>query len=64
MDHIDKIRHVPALIVHNRLDFCCPVSQAYDLHKALPKSKLIIVPDKGHGSPLMFKILDREIKKL
>ena len=64
MDHIDKIRHVPTLIVHNRLDFCCPVSQAYDLHKALPKSKLIIVPDKGHGSPLMFKILDREIKKL
>ena len=64
MDHIHKIRHIPALIVHNRLDFCCPVAQAYDLHKALPKSKLFIVPDRGHGSPLMFKILDREIKKL
>lgn len=64
MDNIDKIKSIPALIVHNRLDFVCPVYMAYDLHRALPKSRLIIVPDKGHASPLLFKILDAEIKKL
>ena len=64
MDNIDKIKHIPALIVHNRLDFVCPVYMAYDLHRALPKSRLIIVPDKGHASPQLFKVLDAEIKKL
>ena len=64
MNNIDKIKSIPTLIVHNRLDFVCPVYMAYDLHKALPKSHLVIVPDKGHASPLLFKILDAEIKKL
>lgn len=61
---IDVISHIPTLIVHNRLDFCCPVVQAYDLSQALPHSKLVIVPDKGHGSSLLFKTLMREIKKI
>ena len=64
IDNIDKIKSIPTLIVHNRLDFVCPVYMAYDLHRALPKSRLVIVPDKGHASPLLFKILDAEIKKL
>ncbi len=62
--NIKKIASIPTLIVHNRLDFCCPVVQAYDLHQALPKSKLVIVPDKGHGSSRLFKTLEREIAKL
>ena len=64
LDHIDKIKNIPALIIHNRLDFCCPVCGAYDLHRALPKSRLIIVPDIGHGSAKLFKVLDREIARL
>jgi len=61
MDHIDKIKYIPALIVHNRLDLCCPVAQAYDLHKALPKSKLVIVPAIGHGGPKLYSAMDKEI---
>ena len=64
IDNIQKIKHIPTLIVHNRLDFICTVDQAYDLHLALPKSHLVIVPDKGHASPMLFKVLDAEIKKL
>ncbi|MDY6407115.1 MAG: alpha/beta fold hydrolase [Pseudomonadota bacterium] len=64
IENIDKIKSIPTLIIHNRLDFICPVYMAYDLHQALPKSRLVIVPDKGHASPLLFKILDTEIKKL
>lgn len=48
-----KIAHIPTIIVHNRLDMCCPIEQAWELHKALPKSKLYIVPDYGHGSKKM-----------
>ena len=64
LNQIERIKHIPTLIVHNRLDFCCPVIQAYDLHRALPHSKLFIVPAQGHGHPLLFRILDKEIKKL
>ena len=50
LDHIDRIRHIPTVIVHNRLDMVCPVQQAWDLHQAMPNSTLVIVPDSGHGS--------------
>jgi proline iminopeptidase len=48
-----KIQDIPCLIVHNRLDLLCPLSGAYDLHKALKKSKLIIKPVLGHGCRIM-----------
>lgn len=64
LGHIKRIQKIPTLIVHNRLDFCCPVVGAYELHQKLPKSKLVIVPSKGHGSALLFKILDQEIAAL
>ncbi len=59
-----KIATIPTLIVHNRLDMSCPVKNAYDLHKALPKSKLVIVPDRGHGSKLLHETTLAEIRKL
>ena len=62
MDNIAKIKHIPTLIVHNRLDFVCPVQGAYDLHKAMPNSKLVIVPDIGHGSDLLQKTITKETK--
>lgn len=55
MDNISKIRHIPTLIVHNRLDFVCPPINAYRLHKALPESKLVIVPERGHSGKLISK---------
>lgn len=48
-----KIAHIPTEIFQNRLDFCCPPYQAFELHKALPNAKFTIVPDKGHGSDYM-----------
>lgn len=45
-----KIAHIPTIIIHGRYDMVCPLSSAYDLHKSLPKSKLIIVPDAGHSA--------------
>ncbi len=45
-----KIAHIPTLIYHNRIDFICPLYQAYELHKALKNSKLYIVKASGHCS--------------
>ena len=58
-----KIKHIPSLIVHNRLDFICPPVNAYRLHKALPMSKLVIVPDKGHSSKMLSDIIIKEMNE-
>ena len=61
IENTSLIKHIPTLIVHNRLDMVCPLRGAYELHKRLPKSKLVIVPDIGHGSNLLYKTLKKEI---
>lgn len=60
IDNIAKIKHIPTLIVHNRLDFICPPINAYRLHKAMPDSKLVFVADKGHSSKLLSRVLNAE----
>ena len=57
-----KIAHIPTEIFQNRLDFCCPPYQAFELHKALPNAKFTIVPDKGHGSDYMRYLIYLENK--
>lgn len=44
-----KIAHIPTVIINGRYDVICPLKTAYRLHKALPKSKLVIVPKAGHS---------------
>ena len=38
------------MIVHGRYDVVTPMSSAWALHKAWPKSRLEIIPDAGHSS--------------
>jgi proline iminopeptidase len=49
-DNVDRIRHIPAVIVHGRYDMCCPVSNAWDLHGRWPEAALEIVADAGHAA--------------
>lgn len=58
-----KIAHIPTVIIHNRLDFVCPVKGAYELHKVLPKSRLVVVPEHGHVGKLLNQTMIREMKK-
>ncbi len=57
-----KIRNIPTFIYQNRLDFCCPPYQAFEVHKALPKSKLTLFADAGHGSKGLFDIVKKDWK--
>lgn len=49
MNHASKIIDIPTTIVQGRYDVVCPPKSAWELHKALPQSDLIIVPDAGHS---------------
>jgi proline iminopeptidase len=46
---VGRIRHIPAVIVQGRYDMVCPMRSAWDLHRAWPEAKLIVVPDAGHA---------------
>lgn len=47
---IDKIRHIPTIVVQGRYDVVCPTTTAYTLKKVFPELTLQIVPDAGHSS--------------
>ncbi|CAK5268491.1 unnamed protein product, partial [Mycena citricolor] len=47
---IDKIRHIPTIVVQGRYDVVCPITTAWALKKVWPEITLHIVPDAGHSS--------------
>lgn len=49
LENIHKISHLPCTIVHGRYDVVCPAKNAWELHKAWPKSKLHFIADSGHS---------------
>ena len=49
LNNARKIVDIPTTIVQGRYDVVCPPKSAWELHKALPQSDLIIVPDAGHS---------------
>lgn len=46
---IDRIRHIPGVIVHGRYDIICPATTAFDLHLAWPEAAFHIVL-AGHSA--------------
>jgi proline iminopeptidase len=50
IEDVQRIRHIPAVIVQGRYDVICPMKSAWDLHRAWPEAALKIVPDAGHSA--------------
>lgn len=50
IDGVDKIRHIPTVIVQGRYDVVCPIRSAWDLHRAWPEAELAIIADAGHSA--------------
>ncbi|PPR03315.1 hypothetical protein CVT26_007789 [Gymnopilus dilepis] len=50
VQEIDKIRHIPTIVVQGRYDVVCPATTAYALKKVWPEVTLHIVPDAGHSA--------------
>ncbi|MDA9600592.1 prolyl aminopeptidase [Nitrosomonadales bacterium] len=44
------LKDIPITIIQGRYDMVCPPKTAYELHQAIPQSKLIIIPDAGHSA--------------
>ncbi|MEQ9365821.1 MAG: prolyl aminopeptidase, partial [Leptospirales bacterium] len=50
IQNVDRVRKIPAVIVHGRYDVVCPLANAYDLCAAWPEAELQIIPDAGHSA--------------
>ncbi|MEO6590051.1 MAG: prolyl aminopeptidase, partial [Pyrinomonadaceae bacterium] len=49
IENVDKIRHIPTVIVQGRYDVVCPAVSAWELHRAFPEADLQIISDAGHS---------------
>ena len=47
---MDRIKHIPGMIVHGRYDMICPLDNATDLHHEWVNSELQIIRDAGHSA--------------
>jgi proline iminopeptidase len=50
LDNLNRITHLPAIIIQGRYDMICPISSAVTLARAWEKAGLVIVDDAGHSA--------------
>ncbi len=50
---MDRIAQIPAVLIHGRYDVSRPLDTAWDLHRAWPASRLVVLEDTGHGGASM-----------
>lgn len=50
IDNAYILKGIPGVIVQGRYDMVCPMTTAWDLHKAWPTAELLVVPDAGHSA--------------
>jgi proline iminopeptidase len=50
LSNIDRIRHIPAVIVQGRYDVVCPMQTAWELHQRWPEAEFHITPNAGHSA--------------
>lgn len=46
---VDRIRHIPSVIIQGRYDVVCPMISAWELHQAWAEAEFIVIPDAGHS---------------
>ena len=49
LDRMDRIAHIPGVIVQGRYDMICPPAAAYTLARRWPKARLTLIPLAGHA---------------
>ncbi|WP_416897922.1 MAG: prolyl aminopeptidase [Minwuia sp.] len=49
LENIDRIRHIPTVIVQGRYDVVTPMMTAWALHRAWPEADFRVVSDAGHA---------------
>lgn len=59
---MDRIAHIPGVLIHGKLDVSGPLVTAWNLHKVWPNSELFVA-DEGHGGDVMLDEMNRAIAR-
>lgn len=46
--NVKTIKDIPTIIVHGRYDVLCTMDNAWELHKNIPNSELVVLPSSNH----------------
>ena len=49
LNRVERLKGIDTVIVQGRYDVVCPPRSAWELHNAMPDSRLVMVPDAGHS---------------
>jgi proline iminopeptidase len=50
LQEASKLAGIPGVIVQGRYDLICPMTSAWELHKAWQESEFLVIPDAGHSA--------------
>jgi proline iminopeptidase len=53
LERMDRVRGIPAVLIHGRRDISSPAVTAWELHRRWPDSTLVIDEGDGHGGASM-----------
>lgn len=60
----NRLRGIPGVLIHGRLDISAPLLSAWELAQAWPDAELIVVDDSGHtGSPATRAALEHAVSR-
>jgi len=48
LEQCHLLQEIPAVIIHGRQDFLCPMEAGMRLHRALPNADYVVLPNAGH----------------
>ena len=49
IDNVDRIQHLPGVIVQGRYDVVCPMISAWELHQVWQSAEFVVIEDAGHS---------------
>lgn len=61
LTNLNRIKHIPATIIHSRYDMVCPLRAAEKLHAHWPEADYVIVNGAGHSAldiPLRSRLIE------
>jgi len=51
LSQMHLLKNIPGVLIHGRYDVSSPMRTAWDLHKAWPSSRMIVIAEEGQGGP-------------
>jgi proline iminopeptidase len=64
LERMDRIAHIPGVLIHGRWDVSSPLETAWRLHQRWPGSRFIVITDEGHGGAKMVEEVSRAVATL